>query len=132
MTTRSVDATWDGGLRCRVSSGRFELIVDEPESAGGTDLGPQPTELLLASIASCFTLAMAYSAGKRGVELAGLRVRATGTYDGPSFSAIELVVQAETPELDGLRRLVPMAQRLCYVTNTLRRTPAITITVSPP
>ncbi|MBA2472040.1 MAG: OsmC family protein [Pseudonocardiales bacterium] len=129
MTTRSVDATWDGGLRCRVSAGRFELIVDEPESVGGTDQGPQPTELLLASVASCFTLAMAYSAGKRGVELAGLRVRATGDYDGPSFSAIRLSVQADAPDTDGLRRLVPAAERLCYVTNTLRRNPNVTVDV---
>ncbi|MGH3546799.1 MAG: OsmC family protein [Pseudonocardiaceae bacterium] len=131
MSTRSVDAAWDGGLRCRVSAGRFELIVDEPESVGGTDQGPQPTELLLASVASCFTLAMAYSAGKRGVELAGLRVRATGHYDGPSFSAIRLSVQADTPDTDGLRRLVPAAERLCYVTNTLRRSPNVTVDVGP-
>lgn len=132
MATRSVDATWDGGLRCRVSAGRFELIVDEPESAGGTDQGPQPTELLLASIASCFTLAMAYSADKRGVELAGLRVRATGDYDGPSFSAIQLSVRADAPDADGLRRLVSVAERLCYVTNTLRRTPDVTVNVAWP
>ncbi len=130
MSTRSVEATWDGGLRCRVSAGRFELIVDEPESVGGTDQGPQPTELLLASIAACFTLAMAYSASKRGIELAGLRVRASGDYDGPSFSAIRISVRADAPDTDGLRRLVPAAERLCYVTNTLRRTPEVTVDVS--
>jgi putative redox protein len=130
VNTRSVDARWDGGLRCRVSAGRFELIVDEPESVGGSDQGPQPTELLLASIASCFTLAMAYSADKRSVQLAGLQVRATGIYDGPRFSAIRLLVQADAPDADGLRQLVPMAERLCYVTNTLRHAPAVDIECS--
>ena len=104
MSTRSVDATWEAGLRCRVSAGRFELIVDEPESVGGTDQGPQPTELLLASIASCFALAMAYSAGKRGVELTGLQVRATGDYDGPSFSAIRISVLADAPDAEEIGR----------------------------
>jgi uncharacterized OsmC-like protein len=103
------------------------LIVDEPESVGGSDQGPQPTELLLASVASCFTLAMAYAAGKRGVEMAGLQVRATGTYEGPRFSVIRVSVQADAPDRDGLRRLVPMAQRLCYVTNTLRQAPDVHI-----
>jgi hypothetical protein len=70
---------------------------------------------------------MAYSASKRSVELAGLRVRATGIYDGPRFSAIRLSVQADAPDPDRLRQLVPMAQRLCYVTNTLRRAPAVDI-----
>jgi uncharacterized OsmC-like protein len=72
---------------------------------------------------------MAYSAGKRGVELTGLQVRASGDYDGPSFSAIRLSVRADAPDTDGLRRLVPAAERLCYVTNTLRRGPDVTVNV---
>jgi len=79
---RTVDARWAGGMRAVVQAGGHEIIVDEPESAGGTDTGPQPTDLLLASIASCFTLAMAYAADKRGIELPGLRVRVVGTDEG--------------------------------------------------
>lgn len=45
--TRTVESAWDGGLHCTVSSGRFQLVVDEPVPAGGTGAGPQPTELLL-------------------------------------------------------------------------------------
>ena len=33
------------------------------------------------------------------------------------------------PDTDGLRRLVPVAERLCYVTNTLRRSPEVTVDV---
>src|ERR1700754_2374687 len=90
---RTVTARWDGGLRAVVTAGEFEMVVDEPESVpGGTNKGPQPTEVFLASIASCFTIAMAYSAAKRGVELSGLHVATTGTYDGPRFSAIRVEV----------------------------------------
>jgi putative redox protein len=78
---RSVSARWDGGLRAVVTAGEFELKVDEPETvAGGTNTGPQPTELLLGAVASCFTLAVAHSAGKRQVPLRGLEVQVTGTY----------------------------------------------------
>lgn len=124
---RTVQARWDGGLRAVVQAGGFELTVDEPESAGGTNRGPQPTDLLLASIASCFTLAIAYSAGKRGVELAGLDVVATGRYDGPRFSHFRIAVRAQRPEGPELARLVTAAERVCYVTNTLRRLPEIEI-----
>lgn len=127
MTERTVQARWDGGLRAVVQAGGFELLVDEPESVGGTDRGPQPTDLLLASIASCFTLALAHSAGKKSVELAGLDVGVTGRYDGPRFSHIRIVVRAERPSGAELDRLISAAERVCYVTTTLRRSPEIEI-----
>lgn len=125
---RSVQARWDGGLRAVVQAGDFELIVDEPESvAGGTNTGPQPTELLLASVASCFTLALAHSAGKRGIEVADLHVEATGTYDGPRFSAIRITVRAAAPQGAELTKLITMARRVCYVTRTLTTPPHIEV-----
>ncbi len=127
MTDRTVRSRWDGCLRAAVQAGGFELIVDEPESVGGTDRGPQPTDLLLASVASCFTLAMAYSATKRDIALEGLDVDVTGRYDGPRFCRLRIEVRATRPTGDELARLVSAAERVCYVTNTLRRPPEIEI-----
>jgi putative redox protein len=126
--TRSVGAVWEGGMRCTVDAGGFPLVVDEPPSAGGTGQGPQPTELLLGAIASCFTLAVAHSAAKRDVELRGLRVEASGTYDGPRFSSLRIEVHADAPVGAELERLTTAAARVCYVTNTLRGHPPIEIT----
>jgi uncharacterized OsmC-like protein len=123
---RTVYAIWAGGMRAVVQAGDHEIIVDEPESAGGSDTGPQPTDLLLASIASCFALAMAYAAKKRGVELSDLRVRVVGTYEGLKFSSIELLIgSAAAPEV--LEELISQAERVCYVTNTLRQAPDLRI-----
>ncbi|MFC4947302.1 OsmC family protein [Pseudonocardia sp. GCM10023141] len=125
---RSVQARWDGGLRAVVTAGEFEMIVDEPESVpGGTGKGPQPTEVLLASVASCFTIAMAYSANKRGIELGDLDVEATGTYDGPRFSKIRVEVRATSPEGEELAKLMKVAERVCYVTRTLTTNPEVEI-----
>lgn len=118
---------WHGGMRCTVVAGGFPLTVDEPPEVGGTGQGPQPTELLLGAIASCFTLALAHSAAKRGVELQGLRVEASGTYDGPRFSTLRVDVHADAPTGDDLKRLIATASRVCYVTNTLRDVPPIEI-----
>jgi uncharacterized OsmC-like protein len=117
-------------MRCTVDVGGFPLVVDEPPEAGGTGQGPQPTELLLGAIASCFTLALAHSARKRDVELRGLRVDATGTYDGPRFSALRIDVHADAPAGEDLERLVAAASRVCYVTNTMRGAPPIEITTT--
>lgn len=126
---RNVVARWDGGLRAVVDAGGFELVVDEPESVhGGTGTGPQPTEYLLAAVASCFTLALAHSARKRDVELADdLQVDATGTYDGPRFSAIRITVRVSAPIGAELAKLVDAAERVCYVTRTLASSPTIEV-----
>ena len=125
---RRVSARWDGDMRAVVDAGRFQLIVDEPESSGGTDRGPQPTDILLASVASCFALAMAHVARKSGIELPDLRVVATGTYDGPRFSAVAISL-ASTAARPAMEQLIPQAERVCYVTNTLDQPPEITISI---
>ena len=128
--TNSVVARWDGGWRCRVAAGDFDLVVDERETSGGTNTGPMPTEYLLAAMASCYTLALAWAAGKRGLELPGLTVTATGTYDGPRFSRLQLNVTSDAPP-DVIQRLVEPALRVCYVSNTLAKSPPIEVTVQP-
>ena len=96
----------------------------------GPDTGPQPTELLLGAVASCFTLAVAHSARKRGVALRDLSVDATGTYDGPRFSAIRVTVRAAEPAGAELARLMPAAERVCYVTRTLAGSPELTFDIT--
>ena len=127
VTERAVRARWTGGLRAVVDAGGFEVIADEPESAGGTGTGPQPTELLLASIASCFTLSLAYSARKRDIELADVEVDVVGYYDGPRFRAFKISVRASAPTGDELAKLAESAKRVCYVTRTLAASPTIEV-----
>jgi len=107
-------------LRCEVAAGGFHIRVDEPESAGGTGAAPQPTDLLLAAVASCFTLAVVHSAAKQAISLQGLRVDVVGDYAGNRFDALHLSVDAVGPTSDELAKLIRAAQRVCYVTNTLR------------
>lgn len=119
-TDRTVSAVWQQGWLCHVTAGEFSMTVDEPESVpGGTGLGPQPTELLLAAVSSCFTLALSHAARKRSIELDHLSVDATGYYDGPSFRSIRIAASlgCDPDEVEGLMR---SAERVCYVTNTLR------------
>ncbi|MDQ4119657.1 MAG: OsmC family protein [Actinomycetota bacterium] len=124
---RTVTAVREEGLRCRVRAGAFDLVVDEPESVGGTGRGPQPTELFLASVASCFTLALSWSASRRGLEPSSVEVDATGVYDGPRFATVRITARVGGLDADQVATLVEAAERVCYVTNTLRRPPEIEI-----
>jgi len=118
-------------MRAVVEAGRFDVVSDEPASAGGTDTGPTPTDLFLVSIASCFVLALAWAARKAARELPGLRVRVIGTYDGPRFSRIEIEVSCSAPPTV-LDEVLPEAKRVCYVTNSLRNPPDLLVRTTSP
>ncbi|WP_326644169.1 OsmC family protein [Streptosporangium sp. NBC_01755] len=124
--SNEVVARWEGGWRATVTAGPFSFAVDEPEEVGGTFTGPMPTEYLLGSAASCYALALAWCARKRGIELPDLSVSAIGEYDGPSFSGIRLRVSSSLPA-EKLEPLLAPASRACYVSNTLARSPRVEV-----
>jgi uncharacterized OsmC-like protein len=90
-----------------------------------------PTDLLLASLSSCYALALAWAARKRGFELPDLEVTATGTYAGQRFAALELTVTTSL-SAERVRPLLEPARRVCYVSNTLMHTPPITVSLASP
>ena len=124
--TNSARALWTGGWRCEVEAGGFCLVVDEPAEVGGTGTGPMPTDLLLASLSSCYALALAWAARKQGFELPDLEVTATGTYRGTKFVALVLSVESSLPE-EQMAALLEPAKRACYVSNTFAFVPSVTV-----
>jgi len=119
-----VTARWTGGYRCAMQVRQFQLAVDEPVARGGTDTGLRPSELLMASVASCFALAVSHVAMKRGVRLGEMSVTARGEHRGPRFRRIAVRVDSPHPA-DELVELVRRAVAACYVSNTLRGGPEI-------
>jgi putative redox protein len=115
-----VTATWLGGFQARVHARGHEIAVDEPVDEGGTDAGMMPTDLLAASIASCFCLALAFAARKRGRELPGLEVAVRKIRAGRElrYERFEIEARAEVPE-EELAALIEPARRVCWVSNTL-------------
>lgn len=89
-----------------------------------------PTEFLLASLATCFTMALVWAARKRGTVLPDLRVQASADHEGPRLARIKVEVEsgADSHEIEPL---MEKAKAFCYVSNTLRVGPAIDYVIAP-
>ena len=64
----------DGTFRHTVRVRDHRLIVDEPPVIGGEDAGPEPQELLAASLASCTAITMEMYASRKGWEIGDVEV----------------------------------------------------------
>jgi putative redox protein len=69
-TAKRNDGTFKHTLRVR----EHQLTVDECVDAGGEDAGPDPQELLAASLASCTAITMEMYAERKGWEIGEVEV----------------------------------------------------------
>lgn len=130
---RSVRADWRGGYRVEleIRDGRFNLVCDETPEDGGADAGPMPSEMLFASVASCFAMAIAWAARKRRQELPDLQVAVNGHYDRPErrYDRLDIVASSTlaTDAPAAFEALLKLAREVCWVTRTIE--PGIAISI---
>ena len=67
-------ATRENGFRHTVKIRSHELSVDERAEVGGTDTGPEPLELLAASLAACTAVTMEMYAQRKGWNTDGMEI----------------------------------------------------------
>jgi putative redox protein len=118
------------GFAQDVEIGRHRLRGDEPVSAGGTDVGPSPYDLLLAALGSCTSMTVSLYARRKQwplervtVRLRHSRVHATDCADCETregkLDRIERVVLLEGTLSDAQRaQLLAIADK-CPVHRTL-------------
>jgi putative redox protein len=75
-----------------------KLIVDEPESAGGTDQGPSPTRLVAGALASCTAITVEMYAGRKGWELGAVEVEVEVEVEGDKTGSTAFDVLLRIPE----------------------------------
>lgn len=63
------------GFAQEILAGEHRLVADEPLSAGGTDTGPTPYELLLAALGACTAITVTMYAERKRWPLDGIVVR---------------------------------------------------------
>ncbi|MGH2843459.1 MAG: OsmC family protein [Solirubrobacteraceae bacterium] len=105
----------------RVAIRDHQLVVDEPEDAGGQDQGPSPQELLAASLASCTAITIEMYAKRKGWEIGAIEVAVQYTppaqREDPTRFELELRLPADC-SAEQRERLRMIAGR-CPVHRTL-------------
>ena len=119
------------GFAQEITAGRHRLVSDEPSAVGGTDLGPNPYELLLAALGSCTSMTVAmYARRKRwpledvAIRLRHARIHAADCEECETkeglLDRIEREIELKGPLSEDQRaRLLEIANK-CPVHRTLR------------
>lgn len=67
----------NASFRTEIEAGAHKLVADEPVSAGGTDEGPTPYDLLSAALGACTSMTLHFLAKRDGIPLEGVELRIT-------------------------------------------------------
>lgn len=128
LRTLTVGVVLGAGLRVDVDIRKHRITVDEPKGIGGTDEGPSPVELLLASLTACQAITYRVWAMKLGIALDTVAVEADGDLDlrgflggggdgiPAGFTALRLRVSLSGPDSpERYRELAGAVDRHCPV-----------------
>lgn len=72
----------------------FTLTIDEPEEIGGTNMGPNPQEVLLAALNACILATFVDLCSIQGIVLEKVEITSTGKLDLRGFFKLDETVPA--------------------------------------
>lgn len=84
-TTRVSSFEWAGQTYAR----DFTLTIDEPEEIGGTNMGPNPQEVLLAALNACLIATFVDLCSLQGIKLEKVEITSTGKLDLRGFFKLD-------------------------------------------
>jgi putative redox protein len=120
-------------FRSEVKTRGFDVVLDQPENMGSSDLGPRPSELLLAALAACHEVTYRLYADAMDIDLQDIAVSVTGVSDARGFFDVDDEVDAGFSEVygeinivsnasdDDIERLRQTVNRHCPVLDDLRK-----------
>ena len=121
-----VKATWKKNYQVLVEARQFKVDTDEPPEYRGEDTGMMPTEMFIASVASCFCMALVFVAKKNSIEVKDMRVEVSAEADTQNFKYSRLIVKviSSLPD-EKVEDLIGQAKKYCYVSNTISQSSPI-------
>lgn len=141
--TFSVRSKLKEGFLSRIEARDFQLLSDEPEELGGTNLGPNPVEYVLGALAACQEIVIKAHAGQLGIDVTSVRVETEGDIDlrgffnvsddaRAGFNKVTYHTVIETNETDPgkLKKLKDISLNRCPVLDIIENPVAVEGTVS--
>ncbi|ELK55502.1 OsmC family protein [Haloferax volcanii] len=83
--TFAVAAAAESPTETRVSVRDFEFVVDEPESLGGANAGPNPVEYVLGALAGCLNVTAHVVAREMDLDVRDLEIAIEGDLNPATF-----------------------------------------------
>lgn len=109
------------GYATVIQAGHHRLTSDEPAAIGGSDTGPAPYQLLLASLAACSAITLRMYGDRKGWQLGTIHVELELHKDTPdSTGRIERVMSFGASLTDEQRAKLAEIVEKTPVTRTLR------------
>ena len=128
--THEMDVRYMAGESYEVSVRGHRVLVDQPAEAGGLDTAPTPTELFVASLATCVAFYAGRYLTRHGYGRDGLAVSAgfDMASDRPArVSGIRLTVRAPADLPADRRPALRAVVSHCTVHNSLTAPPSVAI-----
>lgn len=116
---------------CTITWRNGQLIMDEPESIGGKDLGPDPYSALLAALASCTLSTLRMYIDRKGWDIPEINIALNfNQEDGPTPTTFisRAIHFPQTIEDDIKHRLLNIAEK-CPVSKILKNNIVINTTI---
>lgn len=130
--SRTVEVDWSGPIMegkgtAKANSGAFDLPVTFPSRIGESEGRTSPEELMAASHASCYAMALNATVGKKGGSIGRTLVTATIVAD-KGDAGIKLTTSKLKVVAEGLKGIEPgqfeevarQAEGSCPISNALR------------
>lgn len=119
----------------------FEFVVDEPQSLGGGNLGPNPVEYTLGALLGCLNVVVHLVAQEQGVTLTSFSATARGQLDPTKFMGenldvragyqaivVKIVVEGDADDAK-LEEIARIAETRCPVSDNLAKKTPVSISV---
>ena len=129
MTAQQLRVAHRGGDRFDVAVRQHVVQVDQPVDDGGDDTGPTPTELFVASLASCVAFYARRYLKRHDLPEDGLSVSAEADMGSKPARVARMRVTVTLPEgvPEEKRQALLAVASHCTVHNTLEHAPEVRI-----
>jgi uncharacterized OsmC-like protein len=121
-----------GDMLFETELGNHKLLVDVPAGMGGSDRGPTPPEVFVASLGGCVAALIGNYCNKAGIDTEGMTVDVTYEKVSDPTRLTDIRVHVDLPhgDISGREKaLIRVAER-CPVHETICRMDSVGIEVS--